>query len=56
METIAEGYRCYTGHCFTRVQAEAYNAACEKAARSPTEANLNGSHNLFRTIAETPRT
>jgi len=53
MEKITAGYRAYTGHIFTAVQAESYNAAADKTARNPSEANLNGAHNLFRTIAET---
>ena len=51
---IEAGYRAYTGHVFTAVQAAAYNAATARAERSPSEANLNGAHNLFDAIARTP--
>lgn len=55
MERIAAGYRAYTGYVFTEAQARAYNAAVERYERNPTEANANGAHNLFRSIAETPQ-
>jgi hypothetical protein len=53
MERNAEGYRAFTGYVFTKQQADAYNAACDKAERSPTEANINGAHNLFHSLALT---
>jgi len=55
MTPIQAGYRAFTGHIFTAVQAAAYNAAVERAERSPSEANRNGAHNLFNSIAMTPR-
>jgi hypothetical protein len=54
MERIQEGYRAYTGYVFTAEQAAAYNAAVERAERCPNEANRNGAHNLFNSIAMTP--
>jgi hypothetical protein len=56
MERIAAGYRAFTGYIFTQAQADAYNAACDRAERSPSEANRNGAHNLFYSIAMTPKT
>lgn len=53
METIAAGYRAFTGYVFTAEQAAAYNAAVERAQRSPSEENRNGAHNLFNSIAMT---
>jgi hypothetical protein len=53
MEKIAAGYRAFTGYVFTAAQAAAYNAACDRAERSPNEANINGAHNLFNSIAMT---
>lgn len=50
MEHISEGYRAFTGHVFNAAEALAYNAAVDRAKRSPSEANLNGAHNLFRSI------
>jgi hypothetical protein len=50
---IAAGYCAFTGYRFTQCQADAYNAACERAERNPSEANLNGAHNLFYSIAMT---
>lgn len=52
---IAAGYRAYTGHVFTAEQAAAYNAAVARAERCPNEANRNAAHNLFDSIARTPR-
>jgi hypothetical protein len=54
MTTIEAGYRAYTGHVFSAVDAATYNAAADKAFRRPTDTNLNGAHNLFSTIANTP--
>ena len=56
MERIHAGYRAFTGHVFTQTQADAYNAAVERAERSPSEENRNGAHNLFNSIAMTPAT
>lgn len=53
MQRIQEGYRAFTGYVFTAAQAAAYNAAVDRAERSPSEANLNGAHNLFYSIATT---
>lgn len=50
-EKLMAGYRCFTGHVLTQVQADAINAANEKARLSPDENNLNGAHNLFHSIA-----
>ncbi|KAB2699347.1 DUF2478 domain-containing protein [Ochrobactrum sp. Kaboul] len=50
---IAAGYRAFTGHVFTATQAAAYNAALDRFERSPNEANQNGAHNLFYSIALT---
>lgn len=55
MERIQEGYRAFTGYVFTAAQAAAYNAACARAERCPNEANRNGAHNLFNSIAMTPK-
>ena len=55
MTRIQEGYRAFTGHVFTAIQAAAYNAAVERAERCPNDANKNGAHNLFNSIAMTPR-
>jgi hypothetical protein len=55
MTPVSEGYRAFTGYVFTAEQAAAYNAAVERAARCPNEANRNGAHNLFRSIALTGR-
>jgi hypothetical protein len=55
MERITEGYKAFTGYVFTKAQAEAYNRACEKAEQVPTDANRNGAHNLFYSIAMTDR-
>jgi len=52
-EKITAGYRCYTGHVLTAVQADAINRANEKARLVPSEENKNGAHNLFQTIALT---
>lgn len=54
MERIQAGYRAFTGYVFTAEQAAAYNAAVDRAERCPNEANLNGAHNLFNSIAMTP--
>lgn len=54
MQRIQAGYRAFTGHVFTQAQADAYNAAVERAERSPSEENRNGAHNLFNSIAMTP--
>jgi len=53
MQHIQAGYKAYTGYEFTQCQADAYNRAVDKAKASPTEANLNGAHNLFNSIAMT---
>lgn len=53
MTPISAGYRAYTGHIFTAGQAAAYNAAVARAERCPNEANRNGAHNLFNSIAMT---
>ena len=53
MDLIKAGYRCFTGYVFTEAQAAAYNMATMRAHKSPTEANLNGAHNLFYSIALT---
>lgn len=53
MQRIQEGYRAFTGYVFTAEQASAYNAAVERAERSPSEASRNGAHNLFYSIAMT---
>jgi hypothetical protein len=50
---IEAGYKAFTGYVFTAEQAAAYNAAVDKARRNPSEANLNGAHNLFYSIALT---
>lgn len=54
-EKIVAGYRAYTGHIFTAEQATAYNMAVARVERCPNEANKNGAHNLFHSIARTPR-
>lgn len=53
MQKIEAGYRAFTGYVFTAEQAAAYNAAVERAERSPSESNRNGAHNLFYSIAMT---
>lgn len=50
---IQSGYRAFTGYVFTQTQADSYNAACDRAERCPSEANRNGAHNLFYSIAMT---
>lgn len=55
MEKIVAGYRAFTGHIFTQSEANAYNAACDRVLRHPTEENRNGAHNLFRSIVELGR-
>lgn len=50
---IAAGYRAFTGYVFTAEQAAAYNAALDRFERCPNEANQNGAHNLFYSIALT---
>lgn len=52
MEKINAGYRAYTGHIFSQAESDAYNAACDRILRHPTEENRNGAHNLFRSIIE----
>lgn len=53
MQRIQAGYRAFTGYIFTAAQAAAYNAAVDRAERSPSEENRNGAHNLFNSIAIT---
>ncbi|OQM74929.1 hypothetical protein [Manganibacter manganicus] len=55
MTRIAAGYRAFTGYVFTQVQADAYNAALDRAERCPSEENKNGAHNLFYSIAMTAK-
>lgn len=51
-ERVSEGYRAFNGYVFTKGDAEAYNAACDRAERSPSENNINGRHNLFTAIIQ----
>ena len=53
MERVTAGYRTFTGYELTQVQADAYNAAVERAERCPSEANRNGAHNLLYSLALT---
>jgi hypothetical protein len=53
-EPIQAGYRAFNGYIFNAKQAESYNRAQARAVQNPTEANLNGAHNLFMTIITTP--
>ena len=53
-EPIKAGFRAFNGYIFNAAQADAYNRAQARAVQNPTEANLNGAHNLFMTIITTP--
>jgi hypothetical protein len=50
LERIPAGYRAWNGHIFSQRDADTYNAACDMAARNPSERNISDRHRLFRVI------